>query len=575
MRVAEYAGHWEHEYAGHWEQWRAIADTVAYDVLRTLWRQSSPLAEWLPLKALPKTAAGFNLWLRAEGFFNGAQWSNARDTYREVVEFDPTCLLCSWRLAEVDRQLVRPKDMTQILHVNAHADSFPAHYRQLIRLETLDDVEERFELLEGAISEWPSFYYWRFRMGEELLGRGPLSGRLRRAAVDPLEETVLRRPEFGPAWEHLARVYIAEGETEGARRALDRLSRLPEPRDPLIKGYRLLSKIAFGYRFAGSPGGAEASSALSDPQMLLLPELAAGLRLLMNFDVPGGAVDFGGLVAGVGARPGLENLKFSGLLAQLLGHFALGQVRDARRRAREIRTQFPERDFALFAAQLDALLLMFDSAGANISADSVAGELLKYATEGTGSIRQRRRAAWTRTLLARHAGIDVSDLGSVPAPAAPGPDPLAVLLEADSLARAGDSATALLLADSLRRWEPAKHVPTTVGPFFRTALHLLRAEWYGERNLIAARNELRWHEGWDMVGLPIGAPMVEEVDWAFGTLARWRRSMVLERLGDEGELCEMYDDIVRLWSNGDPVYAARADAAQQKFGELNCEAASG
>ncbi len=54
------------EYAGHWEQWRAIADTVAYDLLRTLWRQSSPLAEWLPLKALPKKTAGFNRWRWAE-----------------------------------------------------------------------------------------------------------------------------------------------------------------------------------------------------------------------------------------------------------------------------------------------------------------------------------------------------------------------------------------------------------------------------------------------------------------------------------------------------------------------------
>ena len=75
--------------------------------------------------------------------------------------------------------------------------------------------------------------------------------------------------------------------------------------------------------------------------------------------------------------------------------------------------------------------------------------------------------------------------------------------------------------------------------------------------------------------MPTAEPRVEEVDWAFGTLARWRRSTVLERLGDEGELCEMYDDIVRLWSKGDSVYVSRAKDARRKFDELSCEATSG
>jgi len=151
------------------------------------------------------------------------------------------------------------------------------------------------------------------------------------------------------------------------------------------------------------------------------------------------------------------------------------------------------------------------------------------------------------------------------------------LLDAQHRAITGDVAGALQLADGLTRWERAKYVTArAVGPFFRTALHLLRAEWYAaSNNPEAARRQLLWHEGWDQDGLPVDEPRVEEVDWAFGTLARWRRSMVLERLGDQGELCEMYDDIVRLWSKGDSVYAVRAKEARRKFDELGCEATSG
>ena len=38
------------------------------------------------------------------------------------------------------------------------------------------------------------------------------------------------------------------------------------------------------------------------------------------------------------------------------------------------------------------------------------------------------------------------------------------------------------------------------------------------------------------------------------------------------ELCNIYDDIVRLWSEGDSVYAALAETAKQGLGELDCEA---
>jgi hypothetical protein len=265
----------------------------------------------------------------------------------------------------------------------------------------------------------------------------------------------------------------------------------------------------------------------------------------------------------------------------MFGYLALGRIEEARDRAGAVLMEFPGSvGMLFFAVQLDAFLLLFDAAAVDLDRNTVMDNLRQYVGPGSGTEMQRRRAAWTLALLQRQAGehaLADSNAGLVVTDS--GPQPLAILLEAQDHAAAGDLERALRLADSVSRWERARHVTArAVGPFFRTALHLLRAEWYaGGDNLEAARRQLLWHEGWDQDGLPISDPRVEEVDWAFGTLARWRRATVLEQLGDRrrGELCDVYHDIDRLWSAGDSIYATRADSARQRLDELRCTAGGG
>ena len=104
---------------------------------------------------------------------------------------------------------------------------------------------------------------------------------------------------------------------------------------------------------------------------------------------------------------------------------------------------------------------------------------------------------------------------------------------------------------------------------------LLRASWYeATGNDAGARRELRWHEHTDLVGYPVGAPQAGEVDWAFGTLARWRRAQTLERIGERGaEVCATYRAVDRHWRGGDPLFVARADTAALRADALHCEPA--
>jgi hypothetical protein len=306
----------------------------------------------------------------------------------------------------------------------------------------------------------------------------------------------------------------------------------------------------------------------------LLPEVVVAARLMPSFDAPNGAIDFGRLFEA--KAEGDVRWELAGLMGQMFGHFAMGQLDAARVHARAIVGMGQLGDFPLFAAQLEAFSMMFDEERAGLDYGEVM-EDLRQRSDGARSKIEQKRAVWTLSLLQREAGNDVAADEHRAALAGGPSDPLVVFLDAHAQAMAGELDSALQLANTLGPWDRAEAVSEDlVGPFFRTVVHLLRAEWYKEsKNPEAARQQLLWHQGSDQDGLPMAEPRVEEVDWAFGTLARWRRAEVLEQLGATGELCDIYDDIVRLWSNGDPVYVAHAEHARQRLGELRCTAGGG
>ena len=109
-------------------------------------------------------------------------------------------------------------------------------------------------------------------------------------------------------------------------------------------------------------------------------------------------------------------------------------------------------------------------------------------------------------------------------------------------------------------------------PFLRTALFLRRAEWAARINdLGLARRTLYWHQHSSLEGWPTGDPQANDVDWAFGTLARWRLARLLDRAGaSDRELCDAYRNVARLWRGGDALHAARADTAATRYRDLKC-----
>ncbi|MGH7569867.1 MAG: protein kinase domain-containing protein, partial [Gemmatimonadales bacterium] len=385
--------------AGPAVQWRALVDSLADGVFAQL------LAlEALPAAVLPKTPPGMAAFVEAERLFTQARWGEAYAGYGAAAALDTACWICYWRHDEVGRWLSLAHDTVEGRRIRANITAFPPHYQTLIRAEPLP-IAARLEALQELTRRSPEFLFGQFRYADELLHRGPLVGRPRRAAIAPFHEVVRLRSDFGPAWEHLAWAHIAEGDSADAARALTNLQALGPPQDLTTAGLRGLLQVAFAWRFQRPDDARQVSrAAIQQVERLGVTDLDAGARLLAQFEAPRGALEFGRLIV---SRPALER---SALLAQALGHQGLGRSDSAQAILRELVARYPEPDLELFGEEVGALQLLSDGEAGDPDGRRAALErtLAERAALQAATADGRRRAAWLLNLLtvgeARPAG---------------------------------------------------------------------------------------------------------------------------------------------------------------------------
>lgn len=554
---------------GDIEHWRAVADSVAGQLVVQVLR--SPLDSSLPAGVLPRTPEGLGAFLKAERLFAEARWGAAAQQYALAQAVDPTCYLCSWRISEVGRWFLANSDPTQTPAYLDHVDAFPARYRSLIHAAHAP-LRDRLDTLKAASHVSPYFFLTWFRLGDELFHRGALVGHARAEAIYAFRKCVEQRPDFAPAWEHLAWALTLEGDSVGAYAALDTLRHLRKPDDVLALAIHAMVTIGVEWRFASTNNAMRRTEEfLAHPLIVDFPQRAAGPRYLPTFGALRGAVEFGSRFAYDEAHPDLVT---SGLIAQLFGFIALGNPDSARRVARELDERARTAEYGLLLYELDAALLVVDSAAATPGTrwPVVAEELSQFAEMHTAPDGVRRRSAWAFTLLARRAGTSSDPYAALLAREPP-PQPLRRLLLADAHARSGRLTQAIAASDTLvdlTASRLAAHEP--IAPFFRAVLHLLRADWHvrlGNRR--DAQAELLWHQSLDERGWLTGDPQMAEGDWALSTLAQWRLARLLDAAGEGSRAtCRAYGEVVRLWSGGEPAYVARADTARARRAALGC-----
>ena len=274
--------------------------------------------------------------------------------------------------------------------------------------------------------------------------------------------------------------------------------------------------------------------------------------MLPTFDVPRGAIALGEILG----HSSLWEVRRSSLIAETMSSLALGRLEGTRTQAAKLTAASPEAEVDLFTAELQAALALIDVGSASPS--DALDALGPWSASATPQLRDR--AVWMRALLGRR-----SQWG----PGAPAE--LKLSLSADSLAAAGQPRAALRQLDRI----DVDAVARRIDPFFRTIVHFRRAAWRARiGDIEGARGELVWHEHLDLVGVPRDLPQAAEVDWAFGTLARWRLARLLDQAGGaaRGDACEAYAAVVRHWSDAPAPYGVRADTARARAKELHCGA---
>lgn len=530
--------------------WRSLVDSLALEVLVGIWRDDLGEGSSLPRGALPLTPAGMAAWLQAELAYGDGEWAEARGRYEDAIALDAGCLLCAYRIRDLDRWLNRGSDTARLGALLAGLERFPPEYQDLISASALP-VRNRIAALQSQAEERRDFFDLQYLLGDELLHRGPLVGVPRHAAIEALRTAHRLRPDFAGVAEHLAWALIAEGQAEAAREVLDGLARSHPPRDAYTAGLRLFHELAWRWRFA-PPADARAFTAqqLADPAVLGSPDLPAGPRALPALGVMAGAVGLGRALESL-APAGLVR---AGLVARLFGHAALGQFLEAGRSEAALRAQSDDPEWRLVPLQLQGLLVLAGLAvGDGPEAPTHLDRLARRSDLPSGL---RARIGWTVAMRAP------------PAPPARTETPLDLLLQARHVAARGNPAGALSLTDSLTPHQYRLHDPSA-----GAAARLLRASWYGQlgRHAEAAR-ELLWHEHSDFVEIPRDRVQAAEFDWALGTAAMWLRAGHLEAEGELGrELCRAYSEVARHWDAADPSLLVRRDSARARLAVLGCE----
>ncbi len=535
------------------EQWPALRDSLDYQIVLGVWAGHSPLAGSLPARALPHTSEGLIRFLEAEQFFAQAQWERADSAYRLAEATDSTCWICSWRITEGERWLSRAPDPKRVHRVQVHADSLPPLYRSLIHAAQLP-LRDRLDTLRAVAEGSRDFFLGWFQLGDELFHRGPLAGHRRSEAIPAFERGARLRPDFRPSWEHLAWAATAEGDSGTAADALDSLRSHGEAPDAFSLELRALLTVGFAWRFLPESAAVRVTAQIiGQPGMQSNADFGAGPRMLPTFDVPRGAIGLGEILE----HSTSPEWRQSGLTAQTLGAVALGRLNRLHDLARRVTEVAPQTELELFNDELPAALAYVDRSSVR-TIDALDG--LSSWTLSSGVDPLRDRAVWMSTLL-----------GHRTPPRAGAPGEFELFIAADSLAAAGHPRAALVLLDPIDVDAVARRVDRD--PFFRAIVHLQRAAWRARiGDIEGARSELLWHEHLDVVGLPTGLPQAAEVDWAFGTLARWRLARLLDgpRRAQRGEACEAYAAVVRHWSEAPAPFGARADTARVRARALNC-----
>jgi len=513
-------------------------------------------------------------FLQGEAAFDRDAWTSARKYYEAAIAREPTFALARWRLANVRRWEREPYDFFG--DIRGIRDMYGERLRKADRdvLEALlePDLARRLARLRELDSLQRGDAYQRYLYAEELFHRGPLVGYDNKDALRAMERTIEADSTFAEAYNHLFAAQVRAGRQKAAKNYLDLRRRIVTESGDLDKVKFM--RLAYDARFVPVLARLEVLKLEHWIDSTDLAGLAQVSRLGAPwFDIPATQVALCHILLEHAATDSARASAHSGIAVGLL---TLGRP-------------------AAALAHLDSAVGLADSAHST-EASLLRTEwevipplvgLPRWSAPGSRwrqELAHLRLAPMDRGLVARiewalaAGSLAVGDSAGFRAHADtlealdPG-SPLAVLLRAMDAGARDEPAVALRISDSARA---ALSVNQPPDPFAGAVYHLFRARWHlamaddqTAAHRQAADSALRWIDGSDFNGWPMGTVQAGEIDATFGVYARWRRADAALVPGatrrDTAAACHRLRRVVELWAGSDRVMRPLRDSAMTRM----------
>lgn len=507
------------------------------------------------------SSAAVNAFVNGEISFARHEWEAAVAHYLTAWTLDSTFVLAAVRYWNAHRWLLTGEqgiiDLEQIFE--EHGDALSTRDSLIVRAALAEDAKTRYEILRTAITKYPQHSDVAFAYAEELYNRGPFSGIPLDTAAYWLAAAVEKDSSFSPAVLSLLWASIRLGHRQESQRWFSWFEQLTDSTDWFRERLDLV-RFVVQQRFAPEQGAGldvESDVAPATPDAF-----AKWFRVTPIFDLPRVQIALGRDLAKL---PGHAANAHEG---QALGLISTGHIGAAIAHFDTAATLFGTPKARLEAAEWRVIPAVLGMPGISVRETEFAVNVLER-TEGDSAIGVRAawalgiNAALTGELLAAERRLE-QIRGSLPDV---GADRLSVSLDAVIQGARGRLEQAVQISDAALAWDSAGQGGD---PFATTVLHLQRAVWLenlGEHEQADASR--LWYEHANIDEF-VEEARAAEIDWAFGTFARWQRGIRAEASGDRRAACKHLPRVIELWEFADEAFAPLRDSAQVIVENLRC-----
>ncbi len=514
-------------------------------------------------------------FLQGEAAYDRDEWTLAEQRYEAAIDADSTFALARWRLANVRHWERRPYDyLGDLRELDGRlGDRLRPTDRAVVKAFLEPDVDRRLRRLDSVVSHARPDAYLQYLYAHELFHRGPLVGRDIELAIRGMRETIALDSSFADPYNHIFAADLRAGRKEHAQYTLALRQAIEVKSWPGDLDKVRLMKLAYDERFRPWRGRLARWWLERTGDSATLAGVSQVARLGAPwFDIPGAQIGLCRIL--LDRESSTDSARASARNGIAIGLLALGRTSEALAQLDSSIADWPSPEVRLQRAEWEVIPRLVGLSVIPASAPRWR-EPLEQMLADTTTARLETRIRWALALGHVASGDTAAARGQATRleQLAPG-SPLGVLLRAVIAGKGGDLSRALDVSDSVRGAVSVNQPPD---PFAGAVYHLLRADWHMARgNVAAAERDLRWIDGSDFEGWPVGAPQAGEIDAALGTYVRWRRGEALLTSGataaDTVAGCATLRRVVELWSGSEADMRPLQAAAVARAGGRACAA---